>query len=199
MRLRQIFVLAAVTLGIAALPVLGLPLTPPHILAFTAPAHSSSPPAGTPDLPSGVIGVAMAIRLKDTGTIAKKFASRAGQASQEYASGVAGAGPDWQANALAGEGNYEQGVTAAIADKRYGRGISSAGAQKYTDNATKLGPQRFQTGVANAEGAFAKGVQPYLDAVRNLDLPPRGPKGSPQNQQRANVVATRLRAVKTGK
>jgi hypothetical protein len=81
--------------------------------------------------------------------------------------------------------NYEQGVTAAIADKRFGKGIQAAGAQKFVQNATTLGPQRFQTGVQNAEGAYARGVQPHLDAMKSLNLPPRGPKGSAANQQRA--------------
>jgi hypothetical protein len=112
---------------------------------------------------------------------------------------VAASGAEWQANALAGEGNYEQGVHQSIADKRYGKGISAAGAQKYVANATTLGPQRFQTGVAQAEGAYQRGVQPHLDAMRALDLPKRGPKGSEQNKQRANIVATRNREVKLGK
>lgn len=141
----------------------------------------------------------MAIRIKDGATIAKKFVSRASTAGTDYASGVGAAGQDWATNAKAGESNYEQGVTAAIADKRYGRGIDQAGAQKYVDNATKLGPQRFQTGIQNAEGAYQRGVAPHLEAMRSVDLPPRGPKGSPQNQQRAQVVAALNRKIKLGK
>jgi hypothetical protein len=141
----------------------------------------------------------MAIRIKDNASIAQKFVQRAQGAGKDYSDGVAAAGADWQSNALAGETNFEQGVTAAIADKRYGKGINAAGSQKYVKNATTLGPQRFQQGVANAQDAYARGVQPHLEAMRSLDLPPRGPKGSPQNQQRAQVVAARNRAIKLGK
>jgi hypothetical protein len=35
--------------------------------------------------------------------------------------------------------------------------------------------------------------------MKGLNLPPRGPKGSAQNQQRANIVATRNREIKLGK
>lgn len=136
---------------------------------------------------------------KDAGSIAKKFATRAGAASADYKDGVAASGAEWQSNALAGEDNYKQSVTQAAAEGRYGKGISAAGAQKFVQNATTLGPQRFQTGVANAESAYQRGVQPHLDAMRSLDLPKRGPKGSEQNRQRANLVAVRNREIKLGK
>lgn len=193
-------VLFAVTVGLIALtPVLSLPRLSAHAPTLQAPA--SSPTAPSTDLvrmlPLG--GLAGITIRKDAGSIAKKFSTRASAASGDYKDGVAASGAEWQANALAGEGNFEQGITQAIADKRYGKGISAAGAQKFVQNATTLGPQRFQTGVAQAEGAYQRGVQPHLDAMRALDLPKRGPKGSEQNKQRANIVATRNREVKLGK
>jgi hypothetical protein len=42
-------------------------------------------------------------------------------------------------------------------------------------------------------------VQPHLDAMKSLDLPPRRPKGDPANMQRANIVAQKNRAIKLGK
>ena len=59
----------------------------------------------------------MAIQMKDTATIAAKFASRAQAAGPEYASGVKAPRTDWaQATSAAGD-NYEQGVTQAIGRK----------------------------------------------------------------------------------
>ena len=52
----------------------------------------------------------MAIRIKDTGSLAKKFATRAGAAANDYKDGVAQAGGDWEANTKAAEQNYEAGV-----------------------------------------------------------------------------------------
>lgn len=141
----------------------------------------------------------MAIRVKDTGSLARKFVQRAGAAGPDYASGVQAAGNDWEANARAGAANYGAGVQAAIADNRFERGISNAGAAKYVTRASTLGAQRFPTGVAAAEGDWSKGASPYLDAIRNMDLPPRRPKGDPANQQRAAAVAQKLRALKVGK
>lgn len=189
---------AAALLALTAGPALGLPALSLHLPTLSAPAAPSSAPSKVPILPFAAPGLAMAIRIKDVGSIASKFKTRAQAASNDYAQGVAGAGQDWEVNTKASEPNYEAGVTQAIGQKRFGKGVAAAGAAKYVDNATKLGPQRFQTGIAQAESAYAKGVAPHLDAMRNLTLPPRGPKGSPQNQERANIVAARNRAIKVG-
>jgi hypothetical protein len=141
----------------------------------------------------------MAIRIKDVGSLAKKFVMRAGAAAADYKSGVEAAGQDWQTRTAASGDNYAAGVTAAIGDKRFEKGVTEAGAGKYTTRAGTLGAQRFPTGVAAAEGDWSKGAAPYLDELRNMDLPPRRPKGDPGNQARANAVATRLRAKKLGK
>jgi hypothetical protein len=196
--IRRLFVVLAVA-GLAAGPaVLGTPLSL-HAPTWTAPSTPGHPARTPLDFPVGLVGLAGAIRIKDTASIAKKFVQRAGAASTDYASGIQVAGQDWQTNTIAGKDNYVAGVQQAIADGRFERGVGAAGAQKYVDNATKLGPQRYQTGVAQAENAYSRGVQPHLDMMKGLDLPPKGPKGSAQNQQRANIVATRNRALKLGK
>jgi hypothetical protein len=141
----------------------------------------------------------MAIRIKDTGSLAKKFVTRAQSAQADYTAGVQAAGSDWETNTKAAEQNFADGVNQAIADKRFGKGVANAGQGKYVQRAATLGAQRFPTGVAAAEGDWAKGAQPYLDTLKGMDLPPRRPKGDPSNMQRANAVATKLRAMKVGK
>jgi hypothetical protein len=179
-------------------PALGLPRLSVHLPTLTAPAPPGTPSSGRlPDLlPLGFLG--MAIPMKDVGAIAAKFKTRASAASQDYGTGVATAGAAWEAGAVAGEPNYEQGVQESIGRKAFGKGVRAAGASKYVENAKTLGTQRYPTGIANAEGAYMKGVGPYIDVVRSLNLPPRGPKGSAQNQQRAQVVAAAMRAKKVG-
>lgn len=141
----------------------------------------------------------MAIRLKDIGSLAKKFVTRAGAAGGDYKDGVAGAGADWEARTRASEDAYKQGVTMAANEGRFGKGVSEAGSAKYVQRATTLGAQRYPTGVGAAEGDWAKGFAPYHQALQSLDLPPRGPRGTPQNQQISNAVAVRLAAIKRGK
>lgn len=141
----------------------------------------------------------MAIRIKDTGSLAKKFVQRASAAAGDYKSGVEASGQDWESNTKASEDNYAAGVQAAIGDKRFGKGVANAGAAKFTSRAASLGAQRYPTGVGAAEGDWAKGSQPYLDALKSIDLPPRRPKGDPGNQARAQAVAVKLRMMKVGR
>jgi hypothetical protein len=185
-------------LGLAAGPALALPCAKSvHFLRIGPPAPAL--PDSAPGVPGSSlpIAVAMAIKVKDTGAIANKYKTRAGAASQDYAAGVASAAGDWESATAASESNYEQAVQESIARKAFGRGVRGAGS-KFAENAKTLGTQRYPTGVANAEGAYARGVAPFLDAIKGIALPPRGPKGSAQNMERANVVAKTLRARKVG-
>jgi hypothetical protein len=193
--------------GFLAVALLALSVGP----TFAAPALSLGPralgapvaPHQPPGMPSldlfGVPAVAMAIKVKDTGMIAKKYVTRASGAGADYTTGVQNAGGDWEAATKASELNYEAGVQASIGRKAFGKGVAKAGQAKYVGNAVKLGAGRYPQGVQNAEGAYTAGVQPYLDRIKSLDLPPRGPRRSPQNQARANAVAVALGALKEGK
>lgn len=140
-----------------------------------------------------------AIRIKDTGTLAKKFVRNASAAQGDYKSGVEASGQDWATNTAASADNYAAGVQQAISDGRFQKGVSDAGATKFVARASSLGAQRYPTGVGAAEGEWAKNTQGSLDVLKSLTLPPRRPKGDPGNQARANAVAVALRAHKLGK
>lgn len=141
----------------------------------------------------------MAIRIKDTGTLAKKFVRNASGAAGDYKTGVEQSGQDWESKTREGEENYKLGVVQAANDGRFGKGVAAAGAAKFVARASTLGAQRYPTGVAAAEGDWARGAQPSLDLLKSLTLPPRRPKGDPGNQARAQMVAQQLRALKVGK
>jgi len=178
------------------------------LLAAPVPYHLGTTigvPAGPPSAHPSILelvayglGAIAAIRIKDTGTLSKKFVQRATQASGDYKTGVEAAGQDWQARTSASGDNYANGVQAGIARKAFEKGVNDAGSSKYVTRAGTLGAQRYPSGVGAAEGDWAKGVQPYLDTLKGMELPPRRPKGDPANQVRANAVAMRLRAQKVG-
>lgn len=140
----------------------------------------------------------MAIQIKDTSTLATKFVNRAQSAAGDYQTGVQGAGASWEQNTKAAEDNYKQGVIQAANNGMFGKGVAAAGATKYTTRASTLGAQRYPTGVAAAGPDWQKGVQPYLDTLKSMTLPPRRPKGDPANMNRANAVAQALRKQKVG-
>lgn len=136
------------------------------------------------------------IKVKDVATAAAKFKTRASAAQGDYGTGVANAANDWEQASAAAEDNYKTSVTQAAADGRYGRGVRGS-AERYRKNATTLGPQRYGTGIANAQDTYAQSMAPVLQTIAGLTLPPRGVKGT--NGERSNIVATALRRMKVGK
>ncbi len=198
MRVIARLVLLVSLLGLTAGPLAALPLGSPAGASLAPAAASASPldrAATWLTLAGFVLG---AIRIKDTGALAKKFVQRASQAAGDYKTGVEASGADWEANTKASEQNYADGVTAAIGRKAFGMGVAKAGAAKFTQRASTLGAQRYPSGVQAAEGAWSQGFQPFSQVLAGLSLPPRRPKGDPGNQQRANAVAVALRAAKVG-
>lgn len=117
---------------------------------------------------------------------AAKFVKRARDAKDDYKNGVANAGGRWQAGTEASEQAYKDGVNEAMNEGRFVKGVRKAGGQKYQNNAVKLGPDRFATGVDNAKEAYVAGVNPYLGAMSGFDYGPKGARGSTQNRERIN-------------
>jgi nucleoid-associated protein YgaU len=172
-----------------------LPTLSAHTPTFSADRPTPSHAPTLPELIRLSPFAAGAIKVKDAGTVAAKWKTRAGNAQGDYAAGVAAAAGDWEAKSAAAEDVYKAAVTDAASKGLYGRGVRGS-AGKYQKNATTLGPQRFQQGVANATDAMAAGIAPVLQTIAGLTLPPRGVKGT--NQERSNIVATALRKMKVG-
>lgn len=139
----------------------------------------------------------MAITMKDTATIARKFAARAQAAAPEYKVGV-DATTDWAGPTQAAADNYAQGVQASIARGGFQKGVAAAGTAKWKDKASNVGSTRYPQGVAGAEQAYATGFEKSAGVLKSLLLPPRGPKGAPQNVERVRAVADALHRAKTG-
>lgn len=124
----------------------------------------------------------------------KKFADRAAAARGDYQTGVQNAGPKWLAGTTAAEGAWADGTRAAIDQGRFGAGVRKSGPQKYQDRASKLGPDRFATGVREGADAWGQGFRPYAEDLRAFDAGPKGMRGSTQNAERARNVSQRMRA-----
>lgn len=193
---RLALIALAITLTVGPLSAASVSLTAGPRLSSPTDYHSSTA-AGVLKLLGYGLAAFGAIKVKDTSAVAAKYVTRAGAATKDYADGVAGAGGDWEAGAKAGEQNFNQGVQDAITRGAYGKGVNGS-AGKYVANATKLGAQRYGPGVQNGASAYQSGVQPFLDKLKSLTLPPKGPRRSPQNQQRAQMVAMELGKLKTG-
>ena len=193
---RPLRLAAAVFLLVA--PTLAFSAAPTAAFSLEAPA-SDGAPLGSAELFVATLAIGMAIRVKDIGSIARKFVTRAQAAGGDYTEGVKAAGQDWETNTAASADNYSAGTQQAIADGRFAKGVREAGAAKFVTKASTLGAQRFGPGVAASEQEFVRGAGPAIELIRGLTLPPRRPKGDPGNQERANHVARALRAWKVGR
>jgi hypothetical protein len=138
------------------------------------------------------------VKVKDAATSAAKFVQRASAAGPAYTAGVQSPKNPWAASTVAAANTYSTAVTQAVADNRFQKGVTKAGDQKWAANSAGKGAQRYPQGVQGAQNAYQTGVQPYLSALAGVQLPPRGPKGDPNNTQRVAAIATALRAIKVG-
>lgn len=134
----------------------------------------------------------MAIQVKPIAQIASKWSSRAQAAAPDYKAGVSSTQKDWAGLTAASAESWAGGVTQAVADGRFGKGVTQAGTAKWKSASESKGAQRYGPGVASAQSAYQTGFQPFADVLSSLTLPARGPKGSPQNYQLVQAVGTAL-------
>ena len=172
-----------------------LPTLSAHQPVFSAERSTPQNRPGLPDLTPLSPLAGMAIKVKDIGTVAKKFKDRASAAAGDYGNGVAGAAGEWEAKSTAAEELYKQAVVEAAGKGRYGQGVRGSAA-KYQKNATTLGPQRYTQGIGNAQDAYAQAMAPVLQTIASVNLPPRQIKG--MNGARSEAVAVALRKMKVG-
>lgn len=137
--------------------------------------------------------------IKPLNSVGDKWARVAGGAQAEYEEGVKNPRRSWSTETARAEKAYEAGVQAAIARKAFGSGVKAAGDEKWQRNAIEKGPQRYAQGVGLAQGDYEKGFAPYHQALSNLTLPARGPKGDPKNINRVAIVAKTLHDIKTSR
>lgn len=137
--------------------------------------------------------------IRSISDIARKWTDVTPGRADEYKAGVEAPKKDWEAETKAAEGAYEEGVTAAISEKRFGRGVGEAGTAKWKKGATEKGVARFGPGVRLAGPAYASGFGPYRDVIERVSIPPRGPKGDPRNYDRVRAIGEALHAAKVGR
>jgi hypothetical protein len=123
---------------------------------------------------------------------ADRYVKRASVATEDYAAGVRDPRQDWQAATIAAAPVQAAAIQQAIQRGSFAKGVQKAGTARWREKALSKGTQRFASGVADAVSDYAKGVAPFLQAIEQTQLPPRGPKGDPKNIQRVAVLAAAL-------
>lgn len=139
------------------------------------------------------------MKVKDAGRSAQKWAERAGSASSDYADGIQNPKEDWARATNASANAWKAGINKAVTENRFSKGVTRAGSAKQIEKSLSKGVARYSQGVAVAQGDYQDGVAPYLEVIERTQLPPRGPKGDPNNLQRVAAIDTALHAAKNAR
>ena len=135
-------------------------------------------------------------KIKDTGLIAEKYGRVTPARAADFEAGVKAPMEDWGAKTAAAEGNYTEGVQAAIGNKSFGKGVAKAGTVKWQRKTIEVGVGRWGTGVRAGQPDYQAGFDPYAKVIAGTVLPPRFPKGDPRNIDRVNSMAKALHDAK---
>ncbi len=134
----------------------------------------------------------VAIEVPSAAEIADKWARVTSGRQQDYQQGVGRTNPaNFEAAAVAAAPTWQAGVNQAAAENRFATGLAGAGA-RWKRKIDAVGASRFGTGVTAAKEDMNAGVGPYVDALRGITLPPRGPRGDPGNNNRVDLVTSTL-------
>lgn len=136
------------------------------------------------------------MEVKPLNKIAEKWQRNASAAGESYKDGVSNPRRSWASAAALADDARKEGLAAADARDAFVKGVNAAGDAKWKKNATILGPARFRQGVQNAEAEFSAGFGKYHGVLGSVTLPPRGPKGSPENINRVAAIADALHSAK---
>jgi hypothetical protein len=134
--------------------------------------------------------------IRSTQEIADKWSRVTATRQQDYAAGVQNPRKDWAGQTAAAQQAWSDGVQGAAAKGSFAAGVNKAGTPKWQRKATTLGVQRWPTGVQQSAPDFNAGFDKFRQVIMNTQLPPRGPKGAPQNALRSQVMAQALHDAK---
>lgn len=137
------------------------------------------------------------VDTKPVEDVVRKWKSRAAVAEPEYRAGINRA-KDWQGETSKSADRYATGVSAAIADGRFAKGVSEVSNSEWKNKALGKGASRFGPGVAASEADFRSGIAEVLNTIQGVTLPDRQPAGSPGNIERVRVIADALHKMKIG-
>ena len=122
-----------------------------------------------------------------------KYARNASAAAGDYADNAGRAGSKWEQNAAVAGDTHAQAMQAAIAEKRYEKGVVGKSG-KYAKGISEKGRGRYGQGVAQADDEQRAGFAPFASVLQGVTLAPRGPKGT--NYGRVQQVGDALIAAK---
>lgn len=140
-------------------------------------------------------------KVRDLGAISAKWSDVTPRRDAYYKAGVEHPKESWEEKAKAAGDAWGSGVSEAVTDKRFEKGVAAAGQKKWQEKTLLKGATqgRWREGVAAAKPDYEKGFAPFRDTIESTSLPPRKAKGDPGNIERVRAIAAALHAAKLAK
>jgi hypothetical protein len=133
------------------------------------------------------------VKIDGPGEISEKWSRRAGQAQDDFQSGVEDSSDqEWEDGTASAVEAWEQGVNRALNDGTFESGVRNT-EKSWQRRTSTLGPRRYSEGVRESEDEYQQGFEPFRQTIEDLDLPARGARGDVDtNIERARQVAQAL-------
>lgn len=128
------------------------------------------------------------IKVVPANEAAEKWSAGAKARANYYKKNTASSAQDWENNTKAAQSVFQAAVTAGDIGRRFGGGVSRAGAAKFSRKVTAVGEARFSSGIDAALTDYQAGIAPFLQAMTGVDLGVKAPRGDTANQQRSIKV-----------
>lgn len=118
----------------------------------------------------------------------------------DYERGVRNPRADWLISTANAASRWVTAMQMQSTWQAWGLGVNNCGTTGWQSATIAKGIPRWGPGVTASGNKYQNSFAPYRDCIANLDLPPRGPAGAPQNLERVRVIAEALHNLKlTGK
>jgi len=137
-------------------------------------------------------------KIRPVAEIAAKWAEVTPRREAFYKAGIERPKEIWEEKSVAAADAWGAGVTTAVAENRFAKGVAKVGQAKWSFGALEKGVKmgRWREGVAISKDIYAKEFTPFRDTIEATVLPARGPKGDPRNIDRVAAIAAALHAKK---
>jgi len=132
------------------------------------------------------------ISVKSASDIATKWAEVTPARASYYEAEAPAAAAEWEANTVQAGGTYKAGISVAGIEKRFIGGVKRAGAGKFARKVRDVGVARYSPGVTAAKADFESGFADFQAVLDGLEIPDRGPRGSPGNYAIVEKVGSAL-------
>jgi hypothetical protein len=137
----------------------------------------------------------MSPKVPSPGSAAEKWARVTPTRQSDYQTGVQGAAQRYQDGVNNAGSSWSGGVQAAISNNSYEQGVAGKGGH-YAQQAATIGAPRWAQGVGSARPRYEQGITRVFAAISAVNLPAKGPKGSPQNLNRVQAIVDAERAAR---